>query len=282
MYTLNNDALKVTILDPVADRARLGTRYCTGGYIFAVTDPEHGNLLSGPTYPDSFNTFDGQGIPDAFNLSPLHTLAQPSHPAAPAEPAVGDQKALILGIGICDMAANEVVEWCEWDVAAETTTLRFATEHVFRGYHVHLERTVTLNGRTVRSETFVRNAGRAMPIRWFPHPFYPHPETDELCKFNIPVSFPDNDGYEMGPSGFIHRKNWPWTGGPYQALDHTATTNLVVLQKHPQLGLCAATTSYVPGFFPIWGNANTFSWEPFFERSLAPGQAAGWWIAYDF
>jgi len=282
MYTLKNEALEVAILDPVADRARMGTRYCTGGYIFSITDPRYGNLLSGPTYPDSFNTFDGQGIPDAFNLGPLHTLAQPRHPHAPQLPEGKDAHALILGIGVCDMEANAVVTWCDWEVEAAPTAIRFSTQHAFRGYVVALTRSVSLLGRTVLSETTVKNAGRAMAVRWFPHPFYPQPETDELCRFNIPVSFPENEGYELGANGFIRRKHWPWTGGPYQALDHGATTNLVVLQRHPKLGLVSATCSYVPDFFPIWGNANTFSWEPFLERSLAPGQAVSWSIAYDF
>ncbi|MGA1198082.1 MAG: hypothetical protein ACO36I_16465, partial [Candidatus Latescibacterota bacterium] len=67
MITLKNETLEISILDPVADQERFGTRYCTGGYIFQVTDTKHGNLLSGPTYPNSFNWFDVQGMPDAFN-----------------------------------------------------------------------------------------------------------------------------------------------------------------------------------------------------------------------
>jgi hypothetical protein len=270
MYTLKNEKLNVTILDPVADQARLGTRYCTGGYIFMISDEPHGNLLSGPTYPADFNTFDGQGIPDAFNLSPLRA------------PGTEDALALILGIGVCDLAENRVEEWCAWQVDAQPTVIKMTTQHAFRGYAVDIERTVTLHGRTVRSTTTVRNNGRPVPLRWFPHPFYPHPVTDELVKFNIPVQFPDNPGYEMAPNGFICRKGWPWKHGPYQALDHNAMANLIIIQKHPQLGLVTATCSYVPDFFPIWGNANTFSWEPFFERSLAPNQAVTWWIDYDF
>jgi hypothetical protein len=279
MYTLKNDALEVAILDPVADRARLATRYCTGGYIFSVIDPVHGNLLSSPTNPADFNTFDGQGIPDAFNLQPLTGL---SSPRTEGVPVPTDGLALILGIGICDLSKNEVIEWCAWDVEAEGSSVRMTTHHAFRGYDVTLTRTVTLMERTIRSETVVSNARRPLSFRWFPHPFFPHPETDELCKFNIPVSFPENDGYAMATNGFILRKGDNWRRGYYQALDHKATTNLVVLQKHPKLGLVAATTSYIPDFFPIWGNANTFSWEPFFERSLAPRQAIAWWIDYEF
>jgi hypothetical protein len=279
MYTLKNDALTVQILDPVADRARLGTRYCTGGYIFSVDDAARGDLMSGPTYPDAFNTFDGQGIPDAFNLDPLTGL---SSPRTEGVPMPTDGQALILGIGVCDLTENAVVDWCEWQVEQREDVIKMTTRHTFRGYDVALSRTVSLMGRTIRSMTTLDNAGRPLAFRWFPHPFYPHPEGDALIKLNIPVSFPENEGFAMGKDGFITRQGDRWQRGYYQALDHLAATNLVVLQRHPKLGLVSATTSYIPDFFPIWGNANTFSWEPFLERTLAPTQRITWWIDYDF
>ena len=48
------------------------------------------------------------------------------------------------------------------------------------------------------------------------------------------------------------------------------------------LGLVAATCSYIPAFFPIWGNKNTFSWEPFLERTVFRGQTLRWSIEYEF
>lgn len=274
MYSLKNKYLNVAILDPVADRERMGTRYCTGGYIFQITDHSVGDLLSGPTYPDSFNTFDGQGIPDAFNLAPLRRLDSP------------DAIALILGIGECDLQNNIVQTPCTWQVGESEGVLRFATRHAFHDWAVEVERTLTLTGRSVRSETRVVNTGRRfLPLCWFPHPFFPHwpaEESDELIKLNIPVNFPESNGYELRANGFIARKNWPWGGGHYQPLDHSATTHLVVIEKHPKLGLITATCSYVPSFFPIWGNSNTFSWEPFFERTVAPNQTIGWHIEYRF
>ena len=269
MFTLKNDALEVELLDPVADKARSGPRYCTGGYIFQVTDVAHGALMSGPTYPDKFDWFNGQGIPDAFNLAPLK--------AAEGEPA------MILGIGLCDLKTNTIVEPCQWQVEQGDGQVKFTTKHTFNDWEVDLVRTVKLINRTIRSVTEVSNVGkRFLPISWFPHPFFPHPTTDELLKLNIPVSFGKSTGYEMAESGFIARKDWPWGGGHYQALDHAATNPLVVIQRHPTLGQMTATCSYVPTFFPIWGNTITFSWEPFFERTVAPGQAAGWTIDYDF
>lgn len=271
MYTLANQSLEVTILDPVADQERFGTRYCTGGYIYQVSDPRYGDLLAGPTYPDSFNWFDGQGIPDAFNLSPLRP------------PTATDPLALIIGVGQCDLQENKVTEFCVWDVQQNDTSIRMQTAQVYQNYALELERTVTLIERTVRSTIRLKNTGTwAIPIRWFPHPFFPHLETDELCRLNIPVGMSPDANYALAENGFIVRKGWPWKKGYFQVLDHNAQTNLIILQKHPQLGLIAATCSYVPAFFPIWGNQNTFSWEPYYERTIAPGQETTWWIDYDF
>ncbi len=61
-----------------------------------------------------------------------------------------------------------------------------------------------------------------------------------------------------------------------------ATNNLIIIQRHPQLGQLTATCSYAPDFFPIWGNQNTFSWEPYLERTIAGGQQLSWRIDYDF
>jgi hypothetical protein len=123
-----------------------------------------------------------------------------------------------------------------------------------------------------------------VPVRWFPHPFFPQlpAGNDELLKLNIPVSFPESPAYTQGENGFINRQGWPWTAGYFQGLDHNATTNLIIIQRHPQLGQLTATCSYAPDFFPIWGNQNTFSWEPYLERTVANGQQLSWRIDYDF
>jgi len=270
MYSIANASLTVSILDPIADQGRFGTRYCTGGYILEVVDCQHGSLMSGPTYPDRFDAFNGQGIPDAFNLAPL------SSPA-------GGAQALILGIGVCDLGQNQVMEYCRWQVDHTDTTVQMRTEQAFQGFQVELERTVSLSNRTLRSATRLQNTGRSfLPVRWFPHQFYPQPVTDELCRFNVPVQLADSDGFSLAENGFITRKRWPWTDGYFLPVDHQAQTGLVVLQKHPLLGLVAGSCSYVPAFMPIWGNHTTFSWEPFFERTLGPGQGANWWVDYDF
>ena len=272
MYKLTSDSLTACVLDPVEDQERFGTRYCTGGYIFQVSDSQHGDLMSGPTYPDEFNWYDGQGMPDAFNHTPIR------------DPVSDATTALVIGVGVCDLEAKTVTEFCTWDVEVTENSVMMSTSHDHAEHRLDLERTVTLRSRTIRSNTFVRNTGkRPIPLKWYPHPFYPQlTDTDELCRFNVQVSFPDNDGFEWADSGFVARKDWPWSKGHYQALDHHAQANLIVQQKHPKLGLVGAMFSYVPDFFPIWGNTNTFSWEPFYERTVAPGQTTSWWIDYQF
>jgi hypothetical protein len=271
MFTLASPTLEVTILDPVADQERFGVRYCTGGYIFQITDATHGPLLSGPTYPHDFNWFDGQGIPDAFNLGPLRD-------------GEGSNEALIIGVGLCDTQANTILERCTWQIEQGEHAITMTTSHAHARWALDLRRTVALHERTVRSTTTVRNTGAApVPLRWFPHPFFPHLEDDDaLCRCNIAVGMPANDWYEQQPSGWIARRGWPWTDGHFQALDHDAHESLVILQKHPALGIIAATCSYIPAFFPIWGNAYTFSWEPYLERTLGGGLETTWTIDYDF
>ena len=266
--------LRVNILDPHRDQDRFGVRYCTGGYIFQVEDTQHGPLLSGPTYPHSFNWFDGQGIPDAFNLRPLQ-LPDSTNP-----------QALIIGIGMCDLEQKRVLELCSWDIENSPEAIGMRTTQQYGSYALVLERRVSLHGRSVISSSRLTNTGATfLPVCWFPHPFFPHPKTDELCRLNIPFSIPEYaEHYGISASGYLTRKNWNWgdVKGHYQALDHTAQTKLVIMQRHPLLGMLGATCSYIPTFFPVWGNPFTFSWEPFLERMIASGQSLEWSISYDF
>lgn len=271
MLTLENDQLILQILDPRDDVERLGARYCAGGYIFQVADRRFGPLMSGPTYPDAFNTHDGQGIPDSFSLAPLR------------DPQTNE--ALVLGVGVCNLADVAVRERCSWDIEQHEASITFTTRQRYQGWNSKLVRTVALEDRTVRSHTILTNTGtRRIPITWFPHPFFPQPpETaDALMKLNIVVSLPDNDSYELGANGFIRRKGWPWMDGHYQALSLDRGGELVIIQRHPTTGQVTATCSYAPTYFPIWGNENTFSWEPMIERTIAPAQTTSWQIDYCF
>jgi|EP01044_Picomonas_judraskeda_P017912 hypothetical protein len=111
MLVLENASLRVTLLDPHADRDRLSIRYCCGGYIFQVEDKQLGPLLAipdqltdeqakqysnGKVWEDGFNVQDGQGIPDCFSG---HGRPNPE----------ADGTMLVLGVGVC--TGKKVDEW---------------------------------------------------------------------------------------------------------------------------------------------------------------------------
>jgi hypothetical protein len=270
MLSLSNAHMLVAVLDPVADQARFGARYCTGGYIYQITDQRCGDLLSGPTYPFSFNWFDGQGIPDSFRTH----LVDPVDTANPFE--------LGIGIGLVKKADGKVTEFCRWQVTETNDTLTFETTQSYQGWAFTLTRSLRLQCRSLISETRLKNTGKdVVPINWFPHPFFPHYETGEACKCNLAVRLPDSPGYELLPNGFIKQKNLPWGRGFFHELDFDKGQPLTVLQKHPKLGLLGVSFSYAPTYFPIWGNKNTFSFEPYLQTEVAPGAETAWTVTYD-
>jgi len=268
MLHLENDRLRVHVLDPVADRARLGTRYCTAGFVFQIDDLERGArpLLSGPTYPDSYNLYDGQGAPDAFR------------------PALGEDRgttALGIGIGLIDVKANVVREYTPWRIERGSTAIAFSTRQTMEDWRFDLERTLTLTGRTIRVDTRMANAGtRPIPFQWYPHPFWPVNPTGECCRFSGPVTLPGNPGYELLPDGFLRTKAAPPAGGWFVWMGTTADRPVEILQRHPLLGLVAAWTDFAPAKLPVWGNARTFSFEPYLERVVNPDTETRWSISY--
>ena len=275
MLTLKNESLAVSVLDPIADSGRLGTRYCTGGFIFQIEDAARGILLSGPTFPDSYNLFDGQGAPDAF---------QP-HLVVEQDPSGKPSLVLGIGIGLIDPAADQRRDRCTWDIGGGAGTLIFRTTQSAGPWSLKLERRLVLRGRTLRSQTALANTGsRHIPFQWYPHPFFPLYPGGECCRVSVPVTLPENPGYELSENGFLVIKDLPWTGtrNHLQLLGLAGDRPVSFLQKHPVTSLASAVCDYVPSRLPVWGNAHTFSFEPFYERNLSPQEEARWSITYDF
>ena len=285
MYSLKNAQLSVSILDPIADQKRLGSRYCTGGYIYQVTDAVKGELLAGPHYPSPEpNVFDGQGAPDMFQAALL-----------PEGVAVGGAVACI-GVGLVrlstpgepfDVRFNpEVIEFLPWEVSQNADSIRMSTQHTFQGWAYTLTRLVTLQGRKLISRPSIASQGSAaLPLRWFAHPFFPLTPDQVLCRFSLPLDLPESPGYFYNAEGFICRKpEFDWTrGGCYQPFHITAPgSSFSILQKHPKVGHVTAETDFVPGFLPIWGNDKTFSFEPYYLGTLGQGESAEWSITYQF
>lgn len=292
MLKLANDQLEVSVLDPVEDRERLGSRYCSGGYIYVVADRRLGVLTSGPGYPSEEPppVYDGQGMPEAFR-DPLWS----GKVAGGGLPAAGTPM-LMLGVGIVQSPGRPlghgevypVLERAAWDVGWQPVEggekLAMSTRQEMDGWALELTRELTLSGRTLASVTRISNVGREpISFRWYPHPFFPNPQGD-ACKFNLGATCPENPGYELAESGWIRMKlDHAWSrAGHFQALTSPDVERLVVLQRHPSLGLLVAECSYVPSLLAIWGNVNTFSFEPYTERTVEAGAESVWSITYDF
>jgi hypothetical protein len=285
MYQLQNDQLSVELLDPAADVEKLGSRYCTGGYIWQITDAGKGHLLAGPHYPSPKpRVFDGQGAPDMFHL-----------PLGAEQAAVGDD-VMCIGVGLVrrtspkepfDVRYNPVVsEWVKWNVEKKTASITMTTQHTALEWSYKLVRTVSLQDRVVSSRTKMTNLGNSdLPIRWFPHPFFPLTKDNVLCDFSLPFTVSESPGYVLGEDGFVHRiPDFNWArGGCYLPIKFTPSTiGLTVVQKHDLVGNVTAVTDYNPSFLPIWGNQNTFSFEPYLERLVSPGGSTDWKISYTF
>ena len=124
-----------------------------------------------------------------------------------------------------------------------------------------------------------------MPFQWYPHPFFPLYPSGECCKMSVPVSLPENPGYELLANGFLRMKHLPWKRAENE--NHFLLVNhpgrpVSFVQKHPVTSLVAASCDYVPSRLPVWGNTFTFSFEPYYERNLSPQETARWSITYDF
>ena len=237
VLTLNNSSLTVELVDPRQDAHLLGARYCHGGYIFQVTDIDHGELLGTPARP--YNVFDGQGIPDAFNLSPLREAWESTTPS-------DSTTALIIGVGLCDTsvtprdvtsdpsAPTGVLDAAEWTVEPAYDTL----------YNV-------ADGRTRTPQPTVTPA-EAAPVRPLP-PLWPHsrshphnhPPTYTHHHPRCPASLPAEPGLPPAERGgprrvCASRQRRATAGFPSSWSGQSPCTD----------GLCAPTPCYGPSHPP--------------------------------
>ncbi len=279
---LQAGGLTADLLDPSApaDQARLGTRYCWGGYIWQVRDEQAGDLLTGPEWPEPQPlAFNGQGLPESFRHAEFDT----------GRPLIlENNRGFIIGIG--DVAPNPagelaVAQPCPWTMTRSTGALEFCTEQAGNGYACQLTRRVALAGRTLTSATLLANTGaRPLPLHWFAHPFFAL--TDRLLTCGLPTSWgiADNVGYTLDAHHvltfkrrFLHKDN-----GHFEQLRIAPGTLLRAGVSHPRLAQIVFTTDFTPDTCPVWGNSNTWSIEPYIVSELAPGDTRAWTLRYEF
>jgi hypothetical protein len=283
MFKLENNHLIVDIIDPEADRHLLGSRYCTGCYIFQVNDKEKGDVLAGPTYPDyGYNSFDGQGAPEVFLTALNGDVAR-----------VGEN-VCVAGVGLVKRTSPktpfhvkdnpDVAEFVQWDVDQAAGSITMRTRHMFDKWDIALVRSVWLDKHTLESRTTLFNNGDApCPLKWFPHPFFPFPQDHVACRFGFPVYVPDNAGYFLNRTGFLELKpEYDWKKGLYQPLIVGQPATFSAEVNHPIINRITVTCDYVPSFLPVWANNRTFSFEPYLEKQINTGEKFSWKIEYLF
>jgi hypothetical protein len=276
MIVIRNNYLSVNILDPREDQGKLGSRYCTGGYIWQVYDRNKRPLLSGPHFPSATPpVFDGQGMPDMFET-----------PLGGAEGAVGSE-VCVLGVGLVEKSSNiepfhprnnpRVTRFCEWEIDKGENWAVMTTSQRFGDRSIKWRREVRLDGGRIASVNTLLNTGNEIiDLNWFAHPFFLI-KNDLTCGKIIPsASMPDNAGYEIDGDGMIRMKsNYPWEKGLFQVLD-VPPTKLRFTVPHPVAGDISLKTDYDVARCAVWGNSRTFSFEPFMRRAVGAGEEVSW------
>jgi hypothetical protein len=283
MFILKNNELCVEIIDPKKDRKLLGSRYCTGGYIYQVKDVKKGNLFSGPQFPNpNFDVFHGQGAPEVFVI------------ALNQERCNIGEDVFVLGVGAVTKTSpiapfhvrdNPVVkEFCIWEINEKKDSIEMTSKCVFNRWKFIINKRVTLNDRKIVSQTNISNNSELdIPIRWFAHPFFPFPPDYRVCKFFFKIEFNENDGYFINNEGFIEMKSeYNWKKGLYQKIFFDKKEKLSVIHKHPLLGEITAHCDFIPESIAIWANDVTFSFEPFYNAIIESGGNKNWSISYCF
>jgi hypothetical protein len=280
MIAIRNGILSADILDPRADRDKLGSRYCAGGYIWQLYDANGRPLLSGPRFPSAIPpVFDGQGMPEMFET-----------PLGGDDGPVGSQ-VCVIGVGLVEKSSDiapfhpknnpNVTQFCDWEVDTGGDWAAMATSQRVGDKSIKLRHEVRLDGGRVLSVNTLTNTGNAIiNLSWFAHPFFPI-NNDLICGKIIPAaSMPDNAGYEIDGGGVIRMKpDYPWEKGLFQVLD-VPPTKLHIAVPHPLAGAISLKTDYNVARCAVWGNARTFSFEPFIRQAVMPGEAASWEVEY--
>ncbi len=277
MHEISSGDLRVELLDPARDQARLGPRYCWGGFIWQVHHRTAGPLLTGPEWPEPRPIpFNGQGLPESFR-----------HKTRSGAPLTwnGDRG---VAIGAGELAVTDgavaLIHPCEWSLTEFTCGARYRTRQAAAGFDYQLERTVEILGDELRSTSRLSNhAPRPLALEWFAHPFFAL--TDGLIELRLPetTQLKENPGFSLA-AGHLRQKR-VFVGkddGHFDLLTLPPGQPLRCRLSHPRLSHLEFSTSFVPSECVIWGNGNTFSIEPYQTLALAPGETAEWFLSYKF
>ena len=282
MLRIAHGGLTVELLDPTTEAARLGPRFCAGGYIWQVNDDLAGPLLSGPEGPEPQpDPFNGHGLPESFR--------ERTRDGTPLLWNEDRTEALAPGAGrlVRRDGAVVIAEPCTWHIALKPAAATFRTTHAAAGYACALERRIELHDRTLSSHSRLSNTGsRPMHLQWFAHPFFAL-DAEQRIEVALPAgsALPPDSGFTLDAHGSLRpaRGHVGKDDGAFALLSLPAHHGLDVRLAHPRLtdGI-RFTTTFAPSECPVWINGFTFSIEPYQTLALAPGETRKWTLRYTF
>lgn len=279
MRHLGNSELTVDLLDPASDLARLGPRFCWGGYIWQVNDRKAGPLLAGPEWPKPEpSPFNGQGLPESFRHSTME-----------GKPLLWDgAEGLAPGAGTLTrdpQGGIAVSSPCRWSSDFTETSAIYRTEQTAGAWSYALERAVELKGRRLESRSSLTNRARTpLVLEWFAHPFFSlQPDGRAALRLPKETRLDENPGYvlENGELGFRRAFDGEFDGCLVR-LGLPAGSAFEIGVSHPRLEGLRFAGDFAPFQCVLWANGNTVSTEPYLALSLAPGETRAWTLAYDF
>ena len=279
MLTLANTDLRVELIDPATEQARLGPRFCWGGYIWQIHDREVGALLTGPEWPKPDpQPVNGQGLPESFR-----------HSTTTGQPLLWDgATGLAPGAGALGRNAQGTVivtAPCVWQVDQQPDRVVFRTEQSVGRWSYALARTIALHGRQVRSHSRLTNRGATpLVLEWFAHPFFAL-QADGLQRLSLPegTTVAENPGYVLTGRELTFRRAFVGEmDGHLEHLGLPAGQPFAAGLAHPGLAGVRFATDFAPYKCVLWANGNTLSLEPFLALNLAPGESREWTLTYDF
>lgn len=281
MLRLENASLRVDLLEPSdpVDRARQGTRYAHGGYIWQVHDRRRGPLLAGPEFPaPSPSPFNGQGLPESFR-----------HRTRDGQPLTWSGAAgLGVGVGLLASVPPDTVALatpCAWTVTATADRAIFQTRHAGAGRACALTREVALQERELHSASTLTNLGtEPLALQWFAHPFWPLRQGRARVSLPRGTRLPENPGFDLQADGTLSFRR-PFVtpdDSQFALLALPPGQPLTLSVDHPRLARVTLATSFVPDECPVWANAHTLSVEPYLTLRLAPGETRRWHLIHGF
>lgn len=280
MIRLSNEELRIELLEPISDCARLGPRFCGGGFIWQVYDRFERPLLSGPEWPEPApSPFNGQGLPESFR-----------HRTLEGRPLTwrGD-RGVALGAGELRIDPDGQVRLsapCTWQITRHATSIEFFTTENIAGFHYAIVRRIELAGREVRSSTRLSNLSptESLVLEWFAHPFFALVDGRVGAEIACAATLADNPGFTLqnGALTQIRRFTAATDGHMDRGLQLPPGRPLHAKLAHPILTHVGFETSFVPSACVIWGNDRTFSFEPYLALNLAPGEVREWSLTYRF